>query len=85
MPDIVFKNPELLWLLALLLPLAIGYVLYQSKWNATVRMSSLRSLEGAPVSWRYYMRHLPTILRFLSMAAVIVGTGPSAVVGKLVG
>ena len=72
MPDIVFKNPEMLWLLALLLPLAIGYVLYQSKWNATVRLSSLRPLERAPTSWRYYLRHFPTVLRLLTIGLVIV-------------
>ncbi|MEZ4957751.1 MAG: VWA domain-containing protein [Saprospiraceae bacterium] len=72
MPDIIFKNPEVLWLLLLLLPLTIGYVLYQAKWNATVRLSSLRPLEGAPTSIRYYLRHLPTILRLLTIALVIV-------------
>lgn len=72
MPEIIFKNPEVLWLLLLLLPLVIGYVLYQAKWNATVRLSSLRPLEGAPTSIRYYLRHLPTILRLLTIALVII-------------
>ncbi len=72
MPDISFKNPEILWLLAGLLPLVIGYVWYQSKWNTTVRLSSLRPLEGAPVSIRYYLRHLPAVIRWLILALIIV-------------
>ena len=72
MPEITFKNPELLWLMVGLLPLAVGYVLYQSKWNATVRLSSLRPLEGAPSSWRYFFRHLPPLLRLLTIGLVII-------------
>ncbi|MEO1260486.1 MAG: VWA domain-containing protein [Bacteroidota bacterium] len=67
-----FKNPEILWLLTGLAPLAIGYVLYQSKWNATVRLSSLNPLDKAPTSWRYYFRHLPPLLRLLTIGLVIV-------------
>lgn len=70
--DITFKNPEILWLLTGLAPLAIGYVLYQSKWNATVRLSSLNPLDKAPTSWRYYFRHLPPLLRLLTIGLVIV-------------
>ncbi len=71
MPDFVFKNPEMFWLLAVPMLLGVGYVLYQSKWNATVRLSSLRPLQGAPTSWRYYLRHLPTILRLLAIGLII--------------
>ena len=60
------------WLLAVPVLLGVGYVFYQSKWNATVRLSSLRPLEGAPTSWRYYFRHLPILLRLLAIGLIIV-------------
>jgi len=72
MGDIVFKNPGFLWLLLGLIPMVVGYILYQSRWQATVRLSSLRPLKGAPVSWKYIMRHMPFILRVLAMAAIII-------------
>jgi len=72
MENLVFKNPELLWMLLGLIPLAAGYVLYQSKRHAPISMSNLEMLENAPGSWRYYFRHFPPILRFLTIALVIV-------------
>lgn len=72
MPDIVFKNPGLLWLLLGLIPLVVGYVLYQAKWQTAVRLSSLNTLEGAPISWKYYLRHLPFMLRTLTIALIII-------------
>lgn len=72
MGDIVFKNPGFLWLLLGLIPMVVGYILYQSRWQATVRLSSLQPLKGAPVSWKYIMRHMPFILRVLAMAAIII-------------
>ncbi len=72
MPDITFKNPEVLWLLLGLIPLVVGYVMYQSKGQAAVRLSSLRAIENAPVSWKYYFRHLPSIFRILTIGLVIV-------------
>ena len=72
MSDIVFKNPGLLWLLLGLIPLVIGYILYQSKWQASLRLSSLDTLNQAPISWKYYFRHLPFILRTATITLIII-------------
>ena len=83
MPDIVFRDPGFLWLLALLLFLIGGYVLYQAKWSASVRLSSIDRLQGAPISWKYYLRHLPAVLRFLTIALIIVALARPQSSGKL--
>lgn len=72
MPDFTFRNPELLWLLAVLIPLIVVYFIRQSNWQASVRLSSITRLEKAPASWKYYLRHLPALLRFLTIALVII-------------
>ena len=72
MPEFTFKDPGFLWLLLALIPLLIGYILYQSKWHSTLRLSSLNTIEGAPVSWKYYLRHLPMLLRLAVIALVII-------------
>ncbi|MCP3928373.1 MAG: VWA domain-containing protein [Bacteroidetes bacterium] len=69
--DYTFKNPEFLWLLLGLIPLVAGYVLYQAKWQASLRLSSLNSLKGMPSSWKYYFRHLPFLLRILAISLII--------------
>ncbi len=68
---IVFAYPFLLWLL-LLLPLLIGwYILREKKSSSSVRVSSLGIYrkQGSSVN---VMRHLPFVLRLLSLALLIV-------------
>ncbi len=72
MSDITFNDPGLLWLLLGLIPLLAGYMLYQSRWQAAVRLSSLERLRGAPASWKYYFRHVPAGLRLFSIALIII-------------
>lgn len=72
MPEFTFKNPEFLWLLLGLAPLLIGYIVYQRRWFSTLRLSSLNAIGGAPVSWKYYFRHLPMLLRLAVITLVII-------------
>ncbi len=70
--DYTFKDPGFLWLLLGLIPMLIGYIWYQAKWNASIQMSSLQSLRTAPVSWKYVFRHLPPLLRILAIGLGII-------------
>jgi len=72
MPDYIFRNPELLWLLVGVVLLFLGYLWRQNNWQASVRLSSIGQLKDAPVSWKYYLRHFPTLLRFLTIALIII-------------
>lgn len=68
---IVFAYPYLLWLL-LLLPLLIGwYVFGQKGASSSIRISSL-SIYRKTGSSKNLMRHLPFVVRILSLALLIV-------------
>lgn len=69
---IEFYKPLWLWALLLLIPMIAYYIYRMLRCGATVRLSSLMMLQGVPRSWRYYVRHLPFVLRLISVAAIIV-------------
>lgn len=53
----------MLWLSVLVVPM-VGYYLWQQRrGGAAITFSSTASFEAAPRSVRYYMRHLPVVLR----------------------
>ncbi len=67
-----FASPYLFWLLLLLVPL-VGYYLWRAmKGGATIRISSIEGLVRAPRTVRYYLRHLPFVLRLSAFALMIV-------------
>jgi len=67
-----FVDPEFFWLL-LLLPLIIGYYIWQGKkQNADVRISSLKGFEGSD-SLLARFRPVLLVLRLLALALIIVG------------
>lgn len=67
-----FANPELLWLLLLLLPM-IGYYIYRTlQGGASVTISTIAGVENIPRSLKYYIRHLPFVLRCFAVVLMIV-------------
>ena len=67
-----FHNPHILWLLLLLIPMAACYVWRTVKGGAAISISSVEGLRGAPRTFRYWLRHLPAVLRLAAIAAIIV-------------
>ncbi|HLW10821.1 MAG TPA: VWA domain-containing protein [Fermentimonas sp.] len=68
----IFLNPEYLYLLLLLVPLIVWYILRLSKTQASFKLASTSAFEGIKPSFRVYMRHFPFALRVISIALVIV-------------
>ena len=68
--NIEFKNPEYFWLLLMLIPILVWYILKERKMYATVRMSTLSFLPNQN-SYKVYLRHLPFALRLITIALVI--------------
>ena len=65
-------NPNILWLLLLLVPM-LGYYLWRERvGGASLRLSNVGALSRAPRTVRYYLRHLPIVLRCLAVAACVV-------------
>ncbi|MCC8035919.1 MAG: VWA domain-containing protein [Rikenellaceae bacterium] len=67
-----FEYPGLLWLLLLLVPLAGYYIFRCLQGGASIQVSSVAGVEGAGKSFRYYLRHVPFVLRCLAYALLII-------------
>ena len=67
-----FASPKILWLLVLLVPLVAYYVWRTMVGGATIRMSSVEPLRRAPRTVRYYLRHLPIVLRVAAFVLIVI-------------
>lgn len=68
----LFKNPEYLFLLLILIPLVAAYILRLSKSDASMQISSTRYFAGFKKTKRLYIMHVPFILRMLAIIALII-------------
>lgn len=67
-----FAHPTYLYLLLLLIPLIVWYVLRLQKAQASFKLASTDAFKGMKRGMRVYMRHLPFVLRLISLALLIV-------------
>lgn len=67
-----FLHPQLLWLLLLLPVLLLLYIVWRRKQQATLRLPSLRFLEGIGSGWRTKARHSLIGLRLVALGFVII-------------
>ena len=69
---ITFANPKILWLLLILLPIAVWYVLNNKKSHASMLVSSLSAFAGLSTSWKVWLMHILFVFRLMAIACVIV-------------
>ncbi|HAR37803.1 MAG: aerotolerance regulator BatA [Bacteroidetes bacterium GWD2_45_23] len=67
-----FLHPEYLYLLLLIIPLIVWYVMRLSKTQASFKLASTLAFKGMKADFRVYMRHLPFALRLISIALIII-------------
>ena len=67
-----FHSPYYLWLLLLLVPIVGYYVWRTLQGGAAIQFSSVKGLLHAPRTWRYYLRHLPFVLRAAAFTLLII-------------
>lgn len=67
-----FADPQLLWLLTVLLPIGALYIWRRRKGGAAIRVSSADSFAGLPKGIRYRMRDLPFVLRCAAVALLVI-------------
>lgn len=67
-----FAHPQILWLLLILLPLTVWYILKQCGSNATMSFSTTVPFAKLPRSWKQYLRHLLFVFRMAAIACLIV-------------
>ena len=67
-----FASPKILWFLLLLIPLVAYYIYRTRQGGAAVTVSTTSSVKRAPKSWRYYLRHIPFILRCIALTLIVI-------------
>lgn len=68
----IFANIEYLFLLLLLIPYIIWYILKRKKSEATLQVSDTRVYAHAPKSYKLYLLHVPFILRIIAIIMIII-------------
>ena len=67
-----FANKEYLFLLLLLIPYLIWYMMYRKKTEPTMRMSDTFAFRYAPKSWRVRLMPLSMLLRMLAFVMIVL-------------
>ena len=69
-----FANPKILWLLVVV-PLVVAYYVWRAmQGGASIVISTTDSLRSAPRTLRYYLRHLPIVLRVVALVLIILAS-----------
>ncbi|HYQ55907.1 MAG TPA: VWA domain-containing protein [Draconibacterium sp.] len=69
---LIFKNPELLHILWVLIPMVVWYVFRQKKNTASIQVSSTASVIKAPKTIRHYLHHLVFVCLLISIGFFVV-------------
>ncbi len=67
-----FANFEYLFLLILLIPYVIWYILKHHRTEPALQVSDTNMFRNAPIGFRIYLLHVPFLLRLLTLAMCIV-------------
>jgi len=67
-----FAYPNVLFLLLLLLPILVWYVLKFRKAIPTVQMSNIQSVKGLPLSYKHILGHILFGLKLIAIALLII-------------
>ena len=67
-----YAHPELFYLLLVLVPMIVWYILRPKKFSASLQISTTRGFAGAPKTWKHYLRHLLFIIRVVVIALLVV-------------
>lgn len=68
----IFANKEYLFLLLLLIPYIIWYILKRSKSEPSLQVSDTRAYMFAPKSFRNYLLHAPFVLRLVTFTMLVL-------------
>lgn len=72
MRQIEFANPQLLWLLLILVPIIIWYIYKQRNAQASIQISDSRVFTKIKGTYKSQLRHLPFIFRLLALVLIII-------------
>ncbi len=67
-----FASPYILWFLLLIIPMTAYYIYNVIHGGAAIQISTIEGVKGAPRTIRYYLRHLPFVMRVAATALIII-------------
>lgn len=67
-----FADINFLWLLLALIPMTAYYIYRMRNGYAAIRMSTVKGVRSIPRSMKYYLRHVPFVLRCTAVSLLIV-------------
>jgi len=70
--DFVFANKEYLFLLLLIIPYILWYVMFRKKTEPTIRMADTFSLQRAQRTWRVRLMPIQAVLRVLAFTLLVL-------------
>ncbi len=72
MNNITFANPNLLYLLLLLLPVIAWYIFKHQKINASIQISTLKGIGFKHITYKHFLRHALFAFRIITLALIII-------------
>jgi len=72
MNHIIFANPNLLYLLLLVVPVIVWYVLNHKQSHASIQVSTIKGIGKNHITYKHILRHVIFALRVLSIALIII-------------
>jgi len=68
----ILANPYYLYLLLLIVPAVIWYIIKRKKRYPTLQVSNSFAIQGLKPSWKNRLEHVPFVLRMLAFALIVV-------------
>ncbi len=69
---VTYKNPELLWLLLLVVPMVAYYIYRMFRGGVAITVSTTTPLKNSPKTPLYYLRHIPFLLFLGAFSFVVI-------------
>ena len=68
----IFANIEYLFLLILLIPYIVWYIMRRKRTEATLQVSTTRMYMSVRKSWKVYLIHAPFLLRLCTFVMIVL-------------
>lgn len=72
MNNITFVNPNLLYLLLLIVPVIVWYVLNHKRTHASIQVSTIKGIGKNHITYKHILRHVVFALRVFTIALIII-------------
>lgn len=72
MSHITFANPNLLYLLLLIVPVIVWYIFNHKRTHASIQVSTIKGIGQNHLTYKHILRHVVFALRVIAIALIIV-------------